>query len=73
MNTRRMFAKSVLIAPAEEALKRADNQTELEDAWFNYCDGFADETPERDQLLAVYMGKVKDFKDAARAAEMLRV
>lgn len=72
MNTRRMFAKSVLIAPAEEALRRADNQSELEDAWFNYCDGFADETPERDHLLAIYMGKVKDFKDAARLAEIMR-
>ena len=73
MTNRRMFAKSVLIAPAEAALKRADNQMELEDAWFDYCDGFADETPERDHLLAVYMGRVKDFKDAETAARMLRV
>ncbi len=73
MNTRRMFAKSVLIAPAEDALKRADNQQELEAAWTDYADGFADETPERDHLLAVYMGRAKDFKDAETAARMLRV
>jgi hypothetical protein len=73
MTARRMFAKSVLIAPAEEALKRADNQQELEDAWFDFCDGFADETPERDHLLAVYMGRVRDFKDAEAAARMMRV
>jgi hypothetical protein len=72
MNTRRMFAKSVLIAPAEDALKRADNQSELDDAWEDYCASFADETPERDYLVAIYMGRVKDFKDAARAAEMMR-
>lgn len=73
MSARRMFAKSILIAPAEAALKRADNQVELEDAWFDYCDGFADETPERDHLIAVYMGRVKDFKDAETAARLLRV
>jgi hypothetical protein len=73
MSARRMFAKSILIAPAEAALNRADSRQELEDAWFDYCDGFADETPERDHLLAIYMGRVKAFKDAERAAEMMRV
>ena len=73
MKLRTSLRKSLLIAPAEDALRRADNQSELEDAWFDFCDGFADETPERDQLLAIYMGRLKDFKDAARAAEMLRV
>lgn len=51
---RRQFRKSYVILPAETALRRADTVAELDEAWEDYCDGFADETPEREHLRTVY-------------------
>jgi hypothetical protein len=62
MNTRTMLRKSLLIEPAETALKAAKNQSELEDAWFDMADNFADETPERKHLLEVYMDRLAQIK-----------
>lgn len=73
MNTRTALRKSVLVAPAEDALRRASNQPELEDAWFDFCDNFADESPERAHLIAIYMERVGAFKEAERIARMARV
>lgn len=62
MNTRTMLRKSELIAPAEAALRNAPSKDALEDAWFDYCDGFADESAERAHLLEVYMDKLAQLK-----------
>lgn len=72
MNTRTMLRKSELIAPAEAALRNAATKDALEDAWFDYCDSFADETPERKHLLEIYMDMLARFKDE-HAVKLLRV
>ena len=72
MNTRTMFRKAALIAPAEEALRKAETKDALEDAWFDWCDSFADESPERKHLLEVYMDMLARFK-AEHYAKLLRV
>lgn len=69
----RQFRKSLTVAPAEAALRRADNQAELDDSWTDYCDGFADETPEREYLRGLYMERKFHFDESARAARLLRV
>lgn len=71
MNTRTAFRKSVLIAPIERALECAHDQSDLEDIWFDLCDGFADESAERKQLLAVYMKVADRFKAAAEMVRLL--
>ncbi len=73
MNTRTALRKSMLIAPAENAIRNAENQDELEDAWFDFADGFSDESEERKHLLSLYMKKSEAFKLAEKAARMLRV
>jgi hypothetical protein len=73
MNTRTAFRKSVLVAPAEDALRRSSDQQDLEDAWFDFCDNFADDSPERKYLLTIYLERVELFKAAEAAARMLRV
>lgn len=73
MNTRTAFRKSLLVAPAEDALRRSSDQQDLEDVWFDLCDNFADGSPERKYLLAVYLERVDLFKAAEDAARMLRV
>lgn len=76
MNTRTQLRKSLLIAPAEQALRRAETVAELEDCWFDFADGFADDAPERKQLLAVYLEQLpivrKREADAKRMASYLR-
>lgn len=72
MNARTMFRKAALVAPAEAALRNAKSKDELEDAWFDYCDSFADETPERKHLLEIYMDMLARFK-AEHWAKVLRV
>lgn len=69
MNTRTALRKSVLIAPAVDALSRAETQAELEDAWFDFCDGFTDGSHERRELLRIYnecLPKVRKREEAAR-------
>lgn len=73
MNDRRMFRKSLLIAPAEQALRRADSLDELDAAWDDFADGFADETLEREQLRSIYDERKYHMQQAFRAAEMMRV
>lgn len=72
MNTRTALRKSVLIAPAEAALRRAETQEELEDAWFDFADGFADESVEREHLYGVYLEQLKAVGHRAKAARYLR-
>lgn len=69
----RQFRKSMVVGPAEAALKRADNLTELDALWEDYCDGFADESPEREYLRKLYDERKFQFDASARAARMLRV
>lgn len=71
--TLRKFRKSLVVGPAETALRRADNIAELDEAWEDYCDGFADETPEREFLRSVYDERKYHINLAFRAAEMMRV
>ena len=54
MNTRTALRKSLLIAPAEDALRRAKTQDELDDAWAVFCDGFAGFSIERHHLRKLY-------------------
>lgn len=73
MNLRTALNKSNLIAPIERALECARDQSDLDDIWSDLCDGFADDSAERKQLLAVYM-RVRDrFDKAELMAKMLRV
>lgn len=72
MNTRTMLRKSELIAPAETALRNAASKDALEDAWFDYADGFADDSVERKHLLEIYMDMLARFK-AEHAVKLLRV
>lgn len=53
--------KSIATAPAEAALRKADNIEELEVAWDTHCDGFPDESMEREFLLTVYQDKAAQF------------
>lgn len=71
--TLRKFRKSLVVGPAEAALRRADNIAELDEAWEDYCDGFADETPEREFLRSVYDERKYHINLAFRAAKMMRV
>lgn len=73
MHLRTALRKSSVIAPIEAALRACDTQTELEDVWFDMADNFADESPERTALLAVYMERVGVFKRSEAAARMMRV
>lgn len=73
MNAKRMFRKSLTIAPAEAALRRCDTIAELDEVWDDYCDAFADETPEREHLRRVYDERKYHIGLAYRAAEMMRV
>ena len=62
MNARTMFRKAALVAPAEAALRNARTKDELEDAWFDFADGFSDESPERKHLLEIYMDRLAQMK-----------
>lgn len=72
MRTLTMLRKSELIAPAEAALRNAETKDALEDAWFDFCDGFADDSAERKHLLELYMDMLARFK-AEHYAKLLRV
>lgn len=72
MNLLSQLRKSNLIAPAEKALREAKNQDELEDRWFDYADGFADESPERRYLIRVYDDRLRQLR-AEHMARLLRV
>lgn len=69
----RKFRKSLVVGPAEAALRRAGDIPELDEAWEDYCDGFADESPEREFLRSVYDERKYHIGLAFRAAEMMRV
>lgn len=54
MTPRAMFAKSLVIAPCEAALRRAETHVELDAAWEDYCTGFAAGSHERRHLISLY-------------------
>ena len=72
-HTLRQFRKSLTIGPAEAALRRASDIPELDEAWEDFCDGFADESPEREHLRSLYDERKYHMQQALRAAEMMRV
>jgi hypothetical protein len=72
-STLRQFRKSLVVGPAETALRRASNIPELDEAWEDYCDGFADESKEREHLRGLYDERKFHMQQAFRAAEMMRV
>jgi hypothetical protein len=69
----RQFRKSLVVGPGEAALRRADTLEELDQFWDDYCDGFADESPEREFLRGLYDERKYHMQQALRAAEMMRV
>lgn len=73
MNLRTALRKSSVIAPIEDAMRRADNQDELEDVWFDMADGFGDQSPERKHLLGIYNERLAFFRSAEAVARALRV
>lgn len=71
--SRRQFRKSLVVGPAEAALRRASDLIELDEAWEDYADGFADESAERVYLRGLYDERKFHMQQAFRAAEMMRV
>jgi hypothetical protein len=71
--TLRQFRKSLVVGPAEAALRRASDLAELDEAWEDYCDGFADESAERLFLRGLYDERKFHMQQAFRSAEMMRV
>jgi hypothetical protein len=69
----RQFRKSLVIGPAEAALRRASDIAELDEAWEDYADGFADESAERLFLRGLYDERKFHMQQSFRAAEMMRV
>lgn len=69
----RQFRKSLIVGPAEAALRRASNIPELDEAWEDYADGFADESAERIYLRGLYDERKHHMEQSFRAAEMMRV
>jgi hypothetical protein len=69
--------KSIVLIPVEAALKRSSTKDELDDAWFIYCDSYADESPERVYLRGVYDECARridvQFQAAEAVARALRV
>lgn len=55
MHLRTALRKSSVIAPIEAALRACKTEDDLQDAWYDYADSFADETPEREALLGVFL------------------
>lgn len=70
--TLRTFRKSLVCGPGETALRRASTIEELDEAWEDYCDGFADETAEREFLRTVYDERKFHITQAFRLAEIMR-
>jgi hypothetical protein len=70
--TLRQFRKSLVVGPAEAALRRASDLAELDEAWEDYCDGFADESAERLFLRGLYDERKFHMQQAFRSAEMMR-
>jgi hypothetical protein len=71
--TLRQFRKSLTVGPAEAALRRACDIAELDEAWEDYADGFADESQEREYLRGLYDERKFHMQQAFRSAEMMRV
>jgi hypothetical protein len=69
----RQFRTSVLVVPAEAALRRASDIPALDEAWEDFCDGFADESAERLFLRGLYDERKFHMQQAFRSAEMMRV
>jgi hypothetical protein len=72
-STLRQFRKSLVVGPGEAALRRASNIPELDEAWEDYADGFADESQEREYLRGLYDERKFHMQQAFRSAEMMRV
>jgi hypothetical protein len=71
--TLRQFRKSLTVGPAEAALRRASDIPALDEAWEDFCDGFADESAERLFLRGLYDERKFHMQQSFRAAEMMRV
>lgn len=71
MNTRTALRKSLLISPAEDALRRSDTLAGLDEAWDDFCSGFAGGSPERRQLMSVYHDCYDTIRQRAREAASL--
>lgn len=69
----RKFRKSLVVGPAETALRRAETVAELDEAWEDFCSGFADESVEREHLRGLYDERKYHIDRAFRIAEMMRV
>lgn len=67
---RGQLRRSVATAPAEAALRRAENMDALQDAWSMHCDMFPDESMEREFLLSVYQDMAARF--AVEAFKVVR-
>jgi sirohydrochlorin ferrochelatase len=61
-----------LEAVAADALYAATSVEELQAAWGEHCDEFADETPERARLLKLFDDRLALLKPAERMAKLLR-
>lgn len=72
MNPRAMLRKSVLIQPAELELRRAETAAELEDAWSDWCDGFAEGSAERRELREVYQDQAERIRRRNAGVRLLR-
>lgn len=72
-STLRSFRKSLVVGPGEAALRRASNIEELDEAWEDFCSGFADESQEREFLRGLYDERKFHMQRAFRAADMMRV
>lgn len=57
---------------AMDALNRCVTQDELEDAWFESCDDYPDDSRERLGLLNVFNQRLRAIREAGRAADYLR-
>ena len=57
---------------AMDALNRCVTQDELEDAWYENCDEYAEESRERSGLLNVFNQRLNAIREASRAADYLR-
>lgn len=72
--TRTALRKSLLIAPAEEALRKADSLEELQEAWADFCSGFMESSAEYRELLRVYLEQVPPLREReAEARKYVRL
>lgn len=71
MNGRWQYTTGKL-ANAILAIGRCDTEAELEDAWFEHADGYADDHPDRKRLMKVYMARLEHINAADQVARLLR-